>query len=366
MAGLQGATSGSSDLPAIPASYVFIKSNQFGLIENGKIALRQNVNLNGFLWRDGYSWSNSGRYFAFFNSNPMYAEEYEGRSIYVIDIRTKEVSSILCPRCTGLTPSDSDKFIVAKVEKFESPAVLYQVDLGSADRVFVPVTVAMPEEVEEFELVAGTSKSVLLLARMTGVKTSKNLYLTGSGRQTMALMNSSSQTFRITARASAKHVNLEKIAVNVTATGVCAANSQVIVIDATSGRVDRTDTSAVVPPERLGEKGFSFDAQDLWWGRGGMLYGSFYTWNCEDGFPSSSTTSTHIYKLEGNRWVKVSDTPLISQLELGQGVGAFIAPTNDPLEFHNMGIPVEGVLYHRIGDKETRLATNVFAILAPW
>jgi hypothetical protein len=348
--------------PREPAPYVYIKSNQVGLVEDGKTTVKQNINLNGELNRSDYTWSKSGKYFAFFNNHPLITPEYEGRAVYVLDVGAKQVRSVPCPHCFGMVAIDDNDAIVAQSSGTDgASAKLLRIALG-ADGGPMPAGLQFPAGMAVVDLVAGIGDGVLGLVDGPGSQVDRRLLVARPQGSGPALVTSDSSMFNVTARATSGSVGREQVAVDLSTSGVCGADVSIKVLNAAAGTTEATDTSDIVPPGRGGEKGLNFEAQDLWWGRDGMLYGSFYTWDCAAGFPSSSTTTTQVYKLEGNRWSKLGGSPAISRIELGAGAEAYAVPVTDPLDTQNTGTPVEGVLHDRRNGQEKELAKGVYAI----
>lgn len=352
-----------------PLVFSYVKSNQVGIVKDGHITVRQNINVDSHLEHGDFAWSGDGRYFAVFNSAGTV--DYNNRSLYMVDSVTSDVRSVPCPRCVGVAAAGPATFITAQYPAEEQgPSRFEKVELRGADWSDpAPFDVKLPSPLRSADLITGGKTGIIAMTDGIGSTQDSRLYRASSDAAPTLIEQSNSPTFRVGPRAAGPGGEHQQFALNILARlGGCGADvARIDLVDSVNGEVDHTDTSAVVPNEKVSTTGLGFDTQGLWW-QGGKLFAAFYDWDCSSGkFPDQPLHPPTTYRLDGRHWSKVDDTPSLVRLDFGNGSLAWLAPRSNVMDFQNFGDSATGdLIYHdKTGDRT--LAKDVMTLfVAPY
>lgn len=313
-------------------------------------------------------WTHDGSYALALIKDPQFDEQ--NTKIIVIDVRTGEPQAIRCESCLSIVPIGSHEVLASTHDSVRGhPLLRFNLRDGGPP---VRVNADIPDAADWRDLIASTPTTALMTA-----DDSTKVSIHGGPQQLFAI-NADGETRRlgsiggdsaIKTGAGIDRRGRTEFVVDGGFTGsACLSGSVFTVIDVRSTTMVKTDTNLVMPNSRLFPVGGgpeisngSLAVHSFWYDANEQVNASLRSWTCDrtaDGNSQQKARgSWSQWRLDGNRWVKVSDSPVLKIVHTGGNESVWLIPIK--------GNPDSTRLILKRGKNETELARDIVDVDAP-
>lgn len=313
-------------------------------------------------------WTYDGHYVAALKTHVSESGLVEVYELVSIDARTGAKRNYPCPKCSDLA-AIGDSEVLLSAHRPTDPhkmTVVPTVGVVNLDKLDPPAyyTTNLPEFLAPVKLLTSNRDTALVSGSNTLLAdTEERLFLLDRTGKAKELGKSGNNALVYAAAATdsgpgGKPMFALHIQEQVAAEGRA---SDLLLLDPVTAKQTPTDmttlSSQVLIDAPAGAEAVAY-ARDIWWSRDGHLYG-VWTVIADDGKWGAEPVVTlpTVWRLDGTRWIKIGDEPVLAVRELESKAKAALVPDSPD--------GLTGTLFIERDGERNKLADNVSRIIAP-